>query len=53
MEKNVTQNIAGQKKTFMICDGKLYFSKASERKFFFVLTVVMLIWGIFSKIGLL
>lgn len=32
-------------------DGRLYFSKASERKFFFVLTVVMLLVGAFFKLG--
>lgn len=33
-------------------DGKIYFSKATERKVFFVLTLLMLVLGIFSKLGL-
>jgi hypothetical protein len=33
-------------------DGKLYITRGFERKLFFVLTVVMMIWGVFTKIGL-
>jgi hypothetical protein len=33
-------------------DGKLYITKVFERKLFFVLTLVMMIWGVFIKIGL-
>ena len=34
-------------------DGKLYITKLFERTLFFVLTVVMMIWGLSIKIGLL
>jgi hypothetical protein len=33
-------------------DGKLYINKAFERKLFFGLTLIMMIWGGFIKIGL-
>jgi hypothetical protein len=33
-------------------DGKIYITKGFERKLFFVLTVMMMIWGVFAKIGL-
>ncbi len=31
--------------------GRIYFSKGTERKVFFALTLAMLVWGIFTKIG--
>lgn len=39
-------------KAFLHEDGKTYFSKSTERKFFFFLTLVMMVWGILSKLGL-
>ena len=32
-------------------NGRLYFSKDTERKFFFVLTVLMLLVGVCFKLG--
>ena len=32
--------------------GKIYFSKKTERKFFFILTVILLLMGLFFKAGL-
>ena len=32
-------------------DGRLYFSKDTERKFFFALTVIMLVIGACFKLG--
>ena len=32
-------------------EGKIYFSKATERKIFFVMTLIMLALGIFVKMG--
>ncbi len=43
--KNITQ----RKKSFFYKNGKMYFSKKTERKIFFLLTIVMLILGIFAK----
>lgn len=34
----------------MFKSGEIHFSKAAERKFFFYMTLVMLLVGIFSKI---
>ncbi|QTA89555.1 hypothetical protein [Desulfonema magnum] len=42
-----------QKKTLLHDDGKTYYTKATERKVFFVMTLIMLVWGILSKLGLL
>jgi hypothetical protein len=33
--------------------GVTYFDKKTERAFFFVLTIIMLLWGIFAKFGFL
>ena len=33
-------------------NGRLYFTKEFERKLFFVLTVIMMLWGALAKIGL-
>jgi hypothetical protein len=33
--------------------GKIYFSKTAEQRFFFALTVIMLLVGIMYKLGLL
>jgi len=34
-------------------DGRLYFSRAAERKFFFGMTVIMLLLGLLFKLGVL
>jgi len=39
-------------KLFRSAGTKIYFSKDTERNIFFVLTLMMLIYGIFAKIGL-
>jgi hypothetical protein len=41
------------KKMLRIADGRIYFSRAAERKFFFSLTVIMLLLGILFKLGVL
>ena len=33
-------------------NGKIYFSKEAERKFYFILAVIMLVTGILYKTGL-
>ncbi len=38
-------------KIMRLKDGRLYFSKDTERKFFFVLTVIMLVIGAGYKLG--
>lgn len=40
------------KKVTLYKNGKLYYKKETERRLFFVLTMIMLGLGILSKIGL-
>ena len=42
-----------RQKKWCIGDGRMYFSRAAERKFFFSLTVVMLLLGVLFKLGVL
>lgn len=42
-----------QEKILIHRKGKTYFSKKTERRFFFVLTVMMLLWGILVKLNIL
>jgi hypothetical protein len=42
-----------KKKMLMIENGKIYFSKDLERKFFLVLTIALLLSGLMYKIGVL
>jgi hypothetical protein len=32
--------------------GKTYFSRKTERRFFFIMTVILLLMGLFAKVGL-
>ena len=41
-----------QKKTLLHENGKIYFTRETERKFYFVLTIIMLLLGILAKAGL-
>jgi hypothetical protein len=41
------------KKKLRIEDGRIYFSRTAERKFFFCLTVIMLLLGVLFKLGVL
>jgi hypothetical protein len=41
------------KKKFRMENGRIYFSRATERRFFFSLTVVMLLVGLLFKLGVL
>ena len=34
-------------------NGRIYFSRTAERKFFFCLTVIMLLLGVLFKLGVL
>ena len=40
-----------KKKRFFHSKGITYFDKNTERTIFFVLTILMLLWGIFTKFG--
>ncbi len=52
MNQNCQSFKTEQKKGVQYKNGKIYFSKETERKFFFILTVIMLLVGFFAKIGL-
>lgn len=41
-----------QRKAFYHADGVTYFDKRTERAIFFVLTIIMLVCGIFAKLGM-
>ena len=41
------------KKSICYRDGRFYFTKQTERSFFFVLTIIMLIAGVLYKTGIL
>ena len=41
-----------QKKRFFHSEGVTYFDKQTERTIFFILTLIMLGWGVLFKLGL-
>lgn len=45
-------NRTEQKKILLHDKGKIYFSKETERKIFFFLTLIMLLTGVLVKAGL-
>ncbi|MCD6295838.1 MAG: hypothetical protein J7M30_01645 [Deltaproteobacteria bacterium] len=53
MEKNSQEKLMDTKKALFHSKGITYFDKKTERNFFFVLTIMMLLWGIFAKFGFL
>ena len=42
-----------QNKRWFHLNGITYFSKKTERTIFFILTILMLLWGILTKLGVL
>ncbi len=46
------QTNENREKTFVYKDGRIYFTKRTERLFFFVLTLVMLGWGVCLKLAI-
>ncbi len=40
-----------KKKLFVHAGGVTRFDKQTERRIFFILTLIMLVWGIVTKIG--
>ncbi len=53
MEKIRVSMAPQEKKKQRFEDGRIYFSRAAERKFFFSLTVIMLVLGLLFKLGVL
>ena len=52
MYKKRQNDISEKRKALIHENGKIYFSRHTERRFFFVLTIVMLLAGILFKAGL-
>jgi hypothetical protein len=53
MENISQEKPTDSKKALFHSKGVTYFDKKTERTFFFVLTIIMLIWGIFAKFDFL
>jgi hypothetical protein len=53
MENSSQEQTTDPKKALFHLKGVTYFDKKTERAFFFVLTIIMLLWGIFAKFGFL
>ena len=47
------EKFVNQKRTFLFSKGITYFDKKTERTFFFILTIVMLVWGVLAKFSFL
>ncbi len=44
--------VSGAKKALFHSKGITYFSKKTERTIFFILTMIMLLWGVLTKLGI-
>ena len=53
MNQNHHGNKTETKKMIQYKNGKIYFSKETERAFYFILTILMLLLGLLAKAGLL
>jgi hypothetical protein len=53
MENSSQEKPMDPKKALFHSKGVTYFDKKTERAFFFVLTIIMLLWGVFAKFGFL
>jgi len=53
MDKPYRQKNETAKKSVCYRDGRFYFTKEAERSFYFILTLIMLVAGIFYKSGIL
>jgi len=53
VEATNENNGANKRKMLFYRKGITFFSKRTERTFFFILTIVMLLWGLLVKLDLL
>jgi len=44
-------DVMDKRKALFHSKGITYFDRKTERTFFFILTIIMLVWGIFAKLG--
>ena len=51
MESNLEEIKTDKKKKFFHSKGITYFNRKTERTFFFILTILMLLWGIYIMLG--
>lgn len=47
------ENNAPAKKAFYFANGKMYFNKKTERRFYFFLTMIILVWALLAKTGII
>lgn len=52
MEQGQYEKKINSKKGVVHANGVTFFDRKTERKFFFVLTLIMLLLGVFAKLGL-
>jgi len=51
--KSVTQDSIHEKRVVVYQRGKIYFNRETERKFYFVLTIIMAVFGVLVQTGIL
>ncbi len=51
MFRDLRENRKKEEKAILYEEGRLYFTRALERKIFFGLTLLMLLWGILTRFG--
>lgn len=50
MKKNTKKSMAKHEKIFVHTDGKIFYNKKAERKFFFIITMIMFLLGILTML---
>jgi len=50
-DKCINEQVTASRKTLLFKDGKIYFSRDTERKILFAMTIIMLILFILSELG--
>ena len=53
MKNIATQEHPEKNRLFWLDEGKIYFSRESERKFYFFLSLIIFLAGLFYKMGVL
>ncbi len=48
---SVDQQIKERRKSLFYQNGKFYFTQKTERRFFFIMTLIMLLLGLLVKLG--
>jgi hypothetical protein len=53
MDRIENQLTHGKKRSLRVEKGKVYFSRDTERKFYFALSLIVFLAGLFYKLGIL